>query len=244
MRVNSKCVHSKCSLFLLWQDIFVLKSKNKYSEIMPRILILKFTLCLCMSARHITSHSNLSLQTLLLLLILKFMWVQFQKTLAADFSECKSSLKMHWRFWNITQLQFKIYGQIVKKNWGGDYKAMCVSHRELSIGREATVAIILEIRNQTAELLSSHGQPGTQWASIGIAFTSTFLLSHPVEMPILMALHSEYWTLPCMEPATCTNSELQRDSLVLRLWWPLKRRLPSRSSLWGLAVLNTSGNEM
>lgn len=24
--------------------------------------------------------------------------VQFQKKLAADFSECKSSLKMHWRF--------------------------------------------------------------------------------------------------------------------------------------------------
>lgn len=51
-----------------------------------------------------------------------------------------------------------------KKLWGGGYKAMyppAVSHRELSIARDTTIAFVFERRNQTMELLSSHSQPGT-----------------------------------------------------------------------------------
>lgn len=48
-----------------------------------------------------------------------------------------------------------------------------VSHRELSIATEATIALILEIRNPTVELLSSHNQPGNT-VRIGVAFASNF----------------------------------------------------------------------
>lgn len=34
-------------------DVLVIDSKNKYFEIMFRILILKFILCLCMSIRYV-----------------------------------------------------------------------------------------------------------------------------------------------------------------------------------------------
>lgn len=94
MFISYVCV-SNTTCFYSSIDILVLKSQNKYSEIMPRILILKFTWCLCMSTRHVTWHSNL---LCIIFLLLSKIHVQFQKKLAVGFSECKSCYKIHLSF--------------------------------------------------------------------------------------------------------------------------------------------------
>ena len=66
MFISYVCL-SNITCFYFSTDILVLKSQNKYSEIMPRILILKCAWCLCMSTRHISWHPDLPCIIFLLL---------------------------------------------------------------------------------------------------------------------------------------------------------------------------------